>query len=319
MTWIFLPLCASIVGTSSMCRAPYLSCPAIIAAAVCEPSATCCTSSIFILQPPISMFLSAIERAPPTASTPTAWPLMLAHDASGFVEPSSQSGCSMPQIPTSGTPVFAIWLTIRGEGPRASSISPATTARVAKEPVSNPRTVTSTPRFLKKPSLSATRNITVPKIGGIPGVPMVIFCAEHRAGAPARIRASQTARRPFPLLLVIFLPPRSNELRLLLHFEFGPAGVRHQRRPDVLAQLGKPRQQQRFPTARPGQVDFDDLVDAARPSFQDQNTVPHQDGLVDGVRDEHHGGPGLLPDAQQLELQDLPRLGIHRAERLVHQ
>src|SRR2546426_3057741 len=37
------------------------------------------------------------------------------------------------------------------------------------------------------------------------------------------------------------------------------------------------------------------------------------------MRDEHHGLPVLLPDAQKLPLQEAPGERVERAERLVHE
>ena len=53
-----------------------MSRPASIAADALEPSATCCTSSIFTPGQAASIERSATERAPPTESTPTPWPTM---------------------------------------------------------------------------------------------------------------------------------------------------------------------------------------------------------------------------------------------------
>ena len=76
----FLP-CACRTETSSRCSTPKMSRPAIIAGATLELSDTCCTSSIFTPgQPPASMVRSAIERAPPTVSTPTGWPTTSLHE-----------------------------------------------------------------------------------------------------------------------------------------------------------------------------------------------------------------------------------------------
>ena len=53
--------------------------------------------------------------------------------------------------------------------------------------------------------------------------------------------------------------------------------------------------------------------------MQHDHAVAHQHRLVDRVRDEDHRGRPALPDPQQLELEDLPRLRVDRGERLVHQ
>ena len=63
----------------------------------------------------------------------------------------------------------------------------------------------------------------------------------------------------------------------------------------------------------------DVLVDPARPPLEDDDAVAHQHRLLDRMGDEQHGGRPPLPDAQQLELQDLARLGVDRREWLVHQ
>ena len=82
----------------------------------------------------------------------------------------------MPQMPTSFTLVFEIWFTMSGVGESDTAISPEATARDAAAPVSNARTVTSTPRFLKNPSFSATSAMVPPNTGGMPGIPNVYFC-----------------------------------------------------------------------------------------------------------------------------------------------
>ena len=56
-----------------------------------ELKATCCVSLAASPHERMS-WLSAIERAPPSESTPTGWPLMSSHFLLGSIEPSSQSG-----------------------------------------------------------------------------------------------------------------------------------------------------------------------------------------------------------------------------------
>ena len=190
-----------------MCSTPNLSWPATIAAPTLELNATCCTSSIFILQA-TSMVRSAIERAPPTESTPTGAPFRLSQVAPASIEPISQSGCSMPQMPTSFTSVFATWLMMSGEGESATAISPDATAREAAAPVSNARTATSTPCFLKKPSLSATIAMVPPKTGGMPGMPKVSFCcAAQSTGNIIKTNIAHAVRMPPDKLLCVMVYP----------------------------------------------------------------------------------------------------------------
>ncbi len=107
--------------------------------------------------------------------------------------------------------------------------------------------------------------------------------------------------------------------RVSLELELGLSRLAPQRAPDVLAQLGKARRAERVAAARARQVDRDSLVDGARPALEHDDAVAHQHRLLDRVGDEHHGGRPLLPDAQQLELQDLAGLRVDGGERLVHQ
>ena len=55
------------------------------------------------------------------------------------------------------------------------------------------------------------------------------------------------------------------------------------------------------------------------PSLEHEHAIAHQHRLLDRMGHEDHAGRPRFPDAQQLELQDFPGLGIDRGERLVHQ
>ena len=116
-------------------------------------------------------------------------------------------------MPTSLTSEFETWLTTSGDGDSAIAISPPATARDAAAPVSNARTSTSTPCFLKKPSLSATIAITPANIGGIPGTAKVSFgaCAPAVAGASASVAARHAVPSALIdtklLILMLMLPP----------------------------------------------------------------------------------------------------------------
>src|SRR5262245_8280130 len=94
----------------------------------------------------------------------------------------------------------------------------------------------------------------------------------------------------------------------LIEQAFGRSRLAHERAPDVLAQFGEARLTQRVAGARARQVDLDGFMDVARAPFEHHNAVPQQHRLLDRVRDEEHRCRALVPDAQQFELQDLPRL-----------
>src|SRR6478672_6156713 len=89
---------------------------------------------------------------------------------------------------------------------------------------------------------------------------------------------------------------------LFFQLKFRFPSFAHQRLPDMLAQRGEARLAQCLARARMRQIDLDRFADAARPSLQHENTVAHQHGFFDRMRDEHHRGRATLPDAQQLEL-----------------
>src|SRR5579885_1505407 len=203
--------CPSIAGTSSRCSTPKVSWPATMAGAVLEPSATCCTSPGPRLQGAI-ISLSASERAPPTASTPTGWPLRSPQlDFAASIEPISQSGLGRPYIPTRFTLSFDTMLTSTGVGAIARSICPAATARAAATPVSKSRTSTSAPCFLNRPCSAATCGSTLAKIGGMPGTPNTTFGPSAQANAPPI--AQPSTRAASHRVLIRRLPsPRSPRL-----------------------------------------------------------------------------------------------------------
>ena len=65
--------------------------------------------------------------------------------------------------------------------------------------------------------------------------------------------------------------------------------------------------------------DVDDGLDAAGPRRHHRHAVGEIDRLLHVVGDEDHGLGRALPDAEQLGLHQAARLGVERAERLVHQ
>src|SRR5947209_434589 len=90
--------------------------------------------------------------------------------------------------------------------------------------------------------------------------------------------------------------------------------------PDVLAQLGIARTVARLlHAARPRQVHLEHFPHAAGPGRHDDDPVAQDDSLVDAVGDEHQRALLLLENSHQLLLQQLARLRVKRAERLVHQ
>src|SRR5690242_17919184 len=66
-------------------------------------------------------------------------------------------------------------------------------------------------------------------------------------------------------------------------------------------------------------VDGDRLMNTRGAALKNDDPVTEQHGLLDRVGDKDHRGRPLLPDMQQLELQDFTRLRIDRRERFVHQ
>src|SRR3990172_9893844 len=214
-------------------------------------------------------------------------------------------------MPISYTSELETWLTTNGVGENATAISPVATAREAAAPVSNARTATSTPCFLKNPCCSATSAIVPPKMGGMPGIAKVNFCcAEAIPGKHASAEMAHAAsavrigvkRSCFVIFMLV--PPRCEITPLLRHFELGLACVGHQRLPYVFAQFREARMLQRRPIARARQLHVDDLVHCARRALEHQHPVAHQHRFVDRVRDEHHTGRSRLPDRQELELQN---------------
>jgi hypothetical protein len=67
------------------------------------------------------------------------------------------------------------------------------------------------------------------------------------------------------------------------------------------------------------QVDVDHLLDLAWPIGNHDDPVAQGDRLVDGVRDENDGLPGLGDEALELTLHRLARHRVDRRERLVGQ
>src|ERR1700689_2889225 len=228
-------------------------------------------------------------------------------------------------MPVSGTPALAIWLMSSAVADIEASMSPATTARAAAVPLSNWRSSTSTPYFLKKPWSCATKAMIEMKMGGTPGGASTILGLSAKAGR-ASGAASEAANRaairtalrnidhpPLGIVLPVFRASSRPDL------EFGLLRLGHEHAPDPLAQLGEARQHESLTAARAGQVDGDVLMDARWPPLQHDDAVAHQHRFLDRMGHEQHGGGLTFPDAQQLELQDLARLGVDRGEGLVHQ
>src|ERR1700730_1561239 len=71
--------------------------------------------------------------------------------------------------------------------------------------------------------------------------------------------------------------------------------------------------------ARVRHGDVHDLLDGAGTRGHDHDAIGEKDGLRDAVGDENHGLLVLLPDPEQLLLHHLARLGVERAEGLVHE
>src|SRR5438132_4099218 len=81
----------------------------------------------------------------------------------------------------------------------------------------------------------------------------------------------------------------------------------------------KPRALADLDRAGAGQVDPHDLVDPPGPRAHDDHAVGQLDGLRDAVGDEEHGLPALHPQPLKIDPELVPRQGIERAQRLVHQ
>src|SRR6266508_1412625 len=93
-----------------------------------------------------------------------------------------------------------------------------------------------------------------------------------------------------------------------------------QRAPDLVDQLAEPGVAPELrDVARPLEVDGHHALDLARLRRHHQYPVAERHGLVDAVRDEDHGLPRLVPDPQQLLLEQQLVLLVERGERLVHQ
>src|SRR5215472_11389162 len=165
------------------------------------------------------------------------------------------------------------------------------------------------------------------KIGGTPGMPTTILgasCAPAEesacSSAPAAITVAATpSLRTLPLPIIMSSLSRFGFCASSFEMKFGLLRLAHQRAPDLLAQFGEVRLAQGFARARPWQVDGDRFLNAARASLEHKHPIAHQHRLFDRMGHEHHGGRTLLPDPQQLELQDFACLRIDCGEGLVHQ
>src|SRR5262249_43562750 len=166
--------------------------------------------------------------------------------------------------------------------------------------------------------------------GGMPGTPMTIsydalcdFGAAADEPAPTSntsaaaamgaITRSTLAPLTFPIL------PSLLDAVDLLQLSLCLPRLLHQLRPDVLADLGEAIGREGLAGAGARKADVDHLLHRGRLAVQDDDPVAHQHRLLDRVGDEDHRCRPALPDAQQLELQDLARLRVDRRERLVHQ
>src|SRR5512134_1220369 len=89
--------------------------------------------------------------------------------------------------------------------------------------------------------------------------------------------------------------------------------------PDLVPQIDERPARDHGPVAWTRQIDLAHRSNVRRTPRQDDDPVTHQHRLVDGMRDEQHGGRPAVPDSQQLELELLARLRIDRAEGLVHE
>src|ERR1041385_930745 len=157
----------------------------------------------------------------------------------------------------------------------------------------------------------------------MPGIATTTFLPAAAAGFAVRVMASTMGSAAPASSFVIVLRIVSS-LKAFTSFlamfqnELGLARFAHQRAPHTLAQLAKARFAQRVAGARARQVDSDGLVDARRPAFEHDDAMAEQHGFLDRMGDEDHRGRSLIPDAQQLELQNLARLRVDRGERLLH-
>jgi hypothetical protein len=68
-----------------------------------------------------------------------------------------------------------------------------------------------------------------------------------------------------------------------------------------------------------GKWDGHDLADPTRLRTHDDDTISHNQCLVDGVRDEDNGFAGTLPELQHLSLKAQFSLFIERIEWFVHE
>ena len=88
--------------------------------------------------------------------------------------------------------------------------------------------------------------------------------------------------------------------------------------PDALVNGARPRAWRAARARpRPGEWDIDRFAHPRRTSAEDDDAIAQQDRFLDIVRDVDDCLPVIVPDAQQLLLQDEARLGIERAVWLV--
>src|ERR671933_429917 len=169
----------------------------------------------------------------------------------------------------------------------------------------------------EKITTSTLAVMSKPKISVISGTRATLGLGLNASMYPSRAKCTTRRRRDCARRhpLGVGLERRRPTLTCPSQTDFWPQFL-----PDVLAQLGVARTVARLLDAtRARQADLQDLADAAGPGGHDHDPIAQNDGFVDAVGDEHQRAALLLEDAHQLLLQQLARLGVQRAEWLVHQ
>src|SRR5579875_57785 len=143
--------------------------------------------------------------------------------------------------------------------------------------------------------------------------------------SPRRWRRSASARRALAGRAGAWMPAAAGPTASLLtgHLTELPgqrlADLLLQALPDAAAVLDEGGAVARLEVARARQGNGQNLQHAAGVGAHDDHAVGQVDRLVDVVGHEQDCLAVALPDAQQLGAHDLPRLGVQRPERLVHE
>src|SRR5581483_4059780 len=97
------------------------------------------------------------------------------------------------------------------------------------------------------------------------------------------------------------------------------AGLSLEPLPNLLTNLEKLRRSLHVFATRPRKRHVDRLLYARGARRKHENAIGKIDGFFNTVRDEQDRLPVALQNARELDLQQISRLHVERAERLVHE